>query len=108
MNWALLGLTTLLRNKEFTPLEEIKETLNEYRTQSDPAQMFMIDQNLKPGPKPVPLKDLYKSFKEFSEENGNRGLSMKTFVDRLRMVGFETERRSIGNVVYVADEVNAG
>ncbi|MBV6879109.1 phage/plasmid primase, P4 family [Epilithonimonas ginsengisoli] len=108
LNWALLGLTTLLRNKEFTPSEEIKETLNEYRTQSDPVQMFMIDQDIKPGTKPIPLKDLYKSFKEFSEENGNRSLSMKTFVERLRMVGFETQRLSLGNVVYVADEVNVG
>lgn len=108
LNWALLGLTTLLRNKEFTPSEEIKETLNEYRTQSDPVQMFILDQDLKPGAKPIPLKDLYKVFKEFSEENGNRTLSMKTFVDRLRMVGFETQRLSLGNVVYVADEANAG
>lgn len=52
------------------------------------------------------MKDLYNAFKTFSEENGNRPLSAKTFADRLRMVGFETERRSIGNVVYVDDVEN--
>ncbi|SHL52605.1 putative DNA primase/helicase [Chryseobacterium carnipullorum] len=103
LNWALKGLTSLLVNKEFTPSEEIKQTLNEYRTQSDPVQMFILENYLKPGTRPEPLKDLYKAFKEFSEENGNRVLSAKTFADRLRMVGFETERRSIGNVVYVDD-----
>jgi len=101
LNWALKGLTSLLINKEFTFSEEIRQTLTDYRTQSDPVQMFVLENNLKPGSHPETLKELYKTFKEFSEENGNRPLSAKTFAERLRMVGFETERRSIGNVVYV-------
>ncbi|WP_139422114.1 DNA primase family protein [Chryseobacterium mulctrae] len=106
LNWALKGLTALLVNKEFTPSEEIKQTLNEYRQQSDPVQMFILENFLKPGTRPEPLKDLYNAFKTFSEENGNRPLSAKTFADRLRMVGFETERRAMGNVVYVSDVEN--
>lgn len=48
LNWALKGLTALLVNKEFTPSEEIKQTLNEYRQQSDPVQMFILENFLKP------------------------------------------------------------
>ena len=103
LNWALKGLERILQNKEFTYSDEMAKTLNDYRVQSDPVQSFLLDEGITPGTKEEPLKDLYKVFKYSAEESGNRIISLKTFADRLRMVGFEIKRKSAGNVVYISE-----
>lgn len=102
LNWALDGLARLLQNKAFTYSDEIAKTLTDYRIASDPVQTFLLDEGIKPGPNEEPLKDLYKVFKYTSDENGNRPITIRTFAERLRMVGFEIVRKSAGNVVYTS------
>lgn len=51
--------------------------------------------------KEMPLQDLYKEYKYYCENFGNRICSQKTFSDRLKNAGFEIIKKNFGRVVNV-------
>lgn len=89
-NWVLDGLKRLLSNKKFTNCNAIEKTLEQYRTESDSTQMFLIENNYhQSNTDRMRLHALYQYYKSFCNEDGYRACSNRTFSDRLRSKGFD-------------------
>lgn len=101
-NWVLDGLNRLLKQKQFSECKAAKETLERYKTESDSVKMFIDEYDYKISvSKEMPLQDLYKEYKYYCENFGNRICSQKTFSDRLKNAGFEIIKKNFGRVVNV-------
>lgn len=101
-NWVLDGLNRLLKQKQFSECKAAKETLERYKTESDSVKMFVDEYDYKISvSKEMPLQDLYKEYKYYCENFGNRICSQKTFSDRLKNAGFEIIKKNFGRVVNV-------
>jgi len=104
-NWVLDGLNRLLAQKKFTDSEAVNKQLEDYKRHSDSVQMFLEDENyIKSVNDFTQLKDLYKCYKDYCNENGYRPCSNKTFGDRLRNIGYKTDRNNKGQIVFVKKE----
>lgn len=99
-NWILEGLKRLLKNGRFTDCPKVKATLDRYRLESDSSWLFMDESGYKPSTDFKPLKDLYNDYKIFCIEGGFKSISIRKFAERIRKQGFETEKRSLGQVVF--------
>lgn len=100
-NWILEGLRRLLVNKKFTHSEKIKEQIDKYRMESDSVAMYVNEYEYIPSYRcSYSLKAIYDEYKTYSVDSGYKAVSIRTFADRLRMIGFVTERRAAGNIIY--------
>ena len=89
-NWVLDGLKRLLLNKKFTNCNAIEETLERYKTESDSAQMFLIENNYhQSNTDRMRLSDLYQHYRSFCNDDGYRACGIRVFSDRLRRKGFD-------------------
>lgn len=100
LNWALEGLKRLIKSKAFTYSEEIAKTLEDYRIASDPVRSYLLEEGIEPGNRPYTLKEFYTDFCNFANDNGHRQISSATLKKRLMEIGFETERKSQGWIVW--------
>lgn len=101
-NWVLDGLNRLLKEEHFSECKAAKEALERYKTESDRVKMFIDEYDYKISvSKEMPLQDLYKEYKYYCENFGNRICSQKTFSDRLKNAGFEIIKKNFGRVVNV-------
>lgn len=100
-NWALAGLKRLLINKRFTPSTLIKEQISEYRKESDSVQSFLDEEGYEPSQvDTLFLKHIYADYKIFSNDNGYRCVSNKTFSGRLKQAGYIIEKTRDGRIVF--------
>ena len=100
-NWVLSGLDRILENKSFTDCDAIRKQLENYRKQSDSVAMFIEDENYQKSLTDyVSLKELFQKFKAYCLDSGYRPCSIKTLSERLRNIGFESEKKNFGAVVY--------
>jgi putative DNA primase/helicase len=101
-NWVLEGLKRLLTQKNFTDCAAIRGEIDQYKKQSDSVQMFLEDENyVKAANEFTPMKDVYYYYKMYCTDNTFRVCSSKTFGERLRNIGYQTEKKNIGQVVYL-------
>lgn len=104
-NWILEGLKRLLIQKKFTVSEKVNDQIETYRRESDSVAMFIEDYSYKPSfNNYYTLKDVYGEYKAFSIDSGYKQVSAKTFSERLKSLGFTTERRTAGNILYALKE----
>lgn len=104
-NWILEGLKRLLVQKKFTVSEKVNDQIETYRRESDSVAMFIEDYSYKPSfDNYYTLKDIYGEYKAFSIGSGYKQVSAKTFSERLKSLGFTTERRTAGNILYAKKE----
>ncbi len=102
-NWVLTGLDRVLQNKRFTDCEAVRQQLETYRKQSDSVAMFLEDERFeKSVTTSLTLKEIYQSFKTYCLDSGYRPCSIRTLSERLRNLGFETEKKKIGVVVFAS------
>lgn len=102
-NWVLDGLKRLLAQKNFTNCESVKKQLEQYKKESDSVQMFLEDENYTKAVNDFkPLKDIYFDYKVYCNDNGDKACSLRTLADRLRRVGYVTEKKNFGQAVYIA------
>jgi putative DNA primase/helicase len=88
-------LKRLLSNKRFTCCTAIDETLKQYRTESDSAQMFLSENDYQPhSTERVLLKELYQNYRSFCNEDGYRACGKKTFSERLQRLKYEIIKSS--------------
>jgi putative DNA primase/helicase len=100
-NWVLTGLNRLLLQRRFTECKAAIEQVTSFRRQSDSVLMFLDEEGYKADKSHHrPLKELFEEYKAFSNNNGYRACSNRTFSERLRGAGYEVKRMSIGNAVY--------
>ena len=100
-NWLLDGLRRVLAQRKFTQSEMVQDQVDAYRRESDSVAMFIEEEGYSPAIDDfVFLKALYGDYKTFCCDNGYKTCSIRTFSERIKMIGFLTERKTPGNVVY--------
>lgn len=104
-NWIIEGLKRLLEQRKFTNSEAVNKQLEDYKKQSDSVQLFLEEDNyIKDVNEFIPLKDLYRSYKGYCNDNGHHYCSNKTFGERLKNLGYNKEKKNYGLVVFVKKE----
>lgn len=100
-NWVLCGLTRLLNQRHFTYSVKVKEQIDNYRKESDSVAMFIDEFGYTPSfMGSYFFKTIYDEYKEYTVDGGYRPVSIKTFSERVRTLGFEVVRQRTGNVIY--------
>lgn len=105
-NWVLDGLQRLLEQKKFTYSDSSHKMLMQYRQQSDPVQLFLADGGyVVDNQNKLGLKELFDEYKQYSSECNYKTCSLKEFANRLRNIGFETNRVSRGMMLNCSKKV---
>jgi len=100
-NWVLEGLNRLLEQKKFSECKAAQQALEQYKIESDSVQMFLSEHEYKvSATNEIPLKDIFSEYRNYCIESGFRACSLRTFADRLRNSGYQTERKGYGMAVY--------
>ncbi|MDD4684501.1 MAG: phage/plasmid primase, P4 family [Bacteroidales bacterium] len=108
LNWLLEGVRRLRENKKFTYSPTIEALQNEYRIESDNVSMFLDEKMYIPSLKNKQLlSQLYNEFDTFSNGNGFRTMSNRTFSSRMKSLGFKVEKGGTGNQTYVWLEIDS-
>jgi putative DNA primase/helicase len=101
-NWVLAGLRRLLAQNQFTDAEVVAQQLDLYKHQSDSVRLFLDESDYQVDPERyMMMKDLYRDYKAYCIEDGLFPVKKPNFQKRLNAIGIRTERRNIGNVVYI-------
>lgn len=107
-NWVLGGLRRLLAQKGFTQSELVRQQMESYKHQSDSVRLFLDEQGYRTDSLMyLPLKDVYRAYKEYCAENGYRPVHNRNFRKRLKDNGVEDGRNSSGFIVYLRQDVVA-
>ena len=102
-NWVLDGLNRLLEQKRFSDCEAAQKAVEQYRIESDSVQMFLGEHEYKVSTaNEIPLKEMFNEYRNYCIESGFKACSLRTFADRLRNSGFQTERKGYGMAVNAA------
>lgn len=105
-NWVMSGLARLLLQKKFTDCESVRKQTEKYQRESDSVRMFLDDEAyIKSDDLSKPLKDLFKEYQEYCSSGGYRFCSIRTFGERVRNCGFESQKKNIGQVVFIKKEI---
>jgi putative DNA primase/helicase len=95
-NWALAGLDRLRRQDRFTKSKICEEALAEYRTENNPARLFLSETcGESPGDQ-TPCGELYQAYRKWCVSNGYSPLADRSFGKEVRRVFPKVERREIG------------
>jgi putative DNA primase/helicase len=99
-NWVLEGLNRLLEQKRFSECKAAQQAVDQYKIESDSVQMFLNEYEYKVSViSEIPLKDMFSEYKIYCIESGFKVCSVRTFSDRLRNSGYQTERKGYGMAV---------
>jgi putative DNA primase/helicase len=105
-NWVLQGLNRLLEQKRFSECKAAQQAVEQYRAESDSVQMFLNENEYKvSATNDIALKDMFNEYRSYCTESGFKACSMRTFADRLRNAGYQTERKNFGTVVNAEKKV---
>jgi len=85
-NWAVLGLARLRRNRRFTESKIVKRTLDDYRSEMNPARMFLLDHVEESQTGAISRPMLYSAYCRWIKENGYRALSERQFGREVRRI----------------------
>ena len=95
-NWALVGLDRLRRNNRFTRSEICEQALAEYRTENNPARMFLVETCSEAPEEHAPCGVLYKAYREWCNANRYSPLADRAFGKEVRRVFTKVVRRELG------------
>lgn len=102
-NWILEGLRRLLKNKNFTQSEIVKNEIETYRKESDSVAFFIEEldyQKVADRKEATLLRSIYGTYKSFCSDYGFHAVSSSNLRKRLNGLGFESEKINKGVVVY--------
>ncbi|MFI5150920.1 MAG: phage/plasmid primase, P4 family [Bacteroidia bacterium] len=101
-NWMLWGLARLLEQRKFSTCDASETAREKYRTESDSVKMFLLEEGYSRSQvQQRPLKDLYSEYKSYCQDGGYNKCSLRTVSERLRNMGFQMTRRSMGMYIDV-------
>lgn len=101
-NWVLDGLTRLLHQGGFTESAVVVKQIQDYQQQSDSVRSFLDDRGYEPHPELYTTRqDLYKEYRSYCIEEGDKPLKSGDFVTRLASASIAGVRRSFGHVHFV-------
>jgi len=99
-NWVLKALNRLLEQKRFSDCEAAQKAVEQYKTESDSVQMFLIEHEYSVSVAgETPLKQIFAEYRNYCIESGFKACSLQTLSKRLKNAGYQTERRNYGTVV---------
>lgn len=102
LNWVLEGLDRLLKNKEFSNCDFLKESILEFKRQHDPVRIYLDDikaEKAELSDFKIPLKKLFIDYIEYCKLYGYKGISLHLFSKRIQELDFEQVRRAEGRYV---------
>ena len=80
--------------------ETVDNQLENYTIQSDTVQMFLVDENYEKSINDyTAFKELFELNRGYCNERGYRFWGKKTFGERLKNVGFETENIRVLQII---------
>jgi P4 family phage/plasmid primase-like protien len=97
LNWSLMGLDRLRQQDRFTHSKICEDALTEYRTENNPARMFLLESCRESAEGQVPCGDLYRSYRSWCDEHGYSPLAERAFGKEVRRVFPKCERRQVGS-----------
>ena len=101
-NWIIDGLKRLLKTNKFTESQIVKDTLENYKRESDSVACFIAENSYKPSSSDYYLlKDLYGQYRAFCLEDGASPLKKLNFKRRLESNGFQIMQMNDGIRVYL-------
>lgn len=104
-NWVLSGLQRLIEQTAFTPCHEAEAALQEYRQESDSVFQFIRHYNYVPSQIHCrTLAEVYKTYTSFCSDNGFKPPNVGNFRKRMEGLGFTSNRKKIGKMIWMADE----
>jgi P4 family phage/plasmid primase-like protien len=95
LNWALAGLDRLRRQDRFTTSSVCMEALSEYRTENNPARLFLAESTTESIGGNVPCAWLYQSYTRWCEANGYSPLADRAFGKEVVRVFPKAERKKV-------------
>jgi putative DNA primase/helicase len=102
LNWALIGLERVASRRQFTSVQQVAETVDDYRRGSDPVRMF-LDENCHTEPSPgrtqlwtaaSPLFDAYTEWSRRNQFDRLGSMSSKEFANEMKRLGYPGKRSS--------------
>lgn len=91
LNWALAGLYRLRENRAFTIPQASREALDDYKEEANPARRFLLECCREQPDCEVATDDIYKLYRAWCEQNGNKPLASNLFGKEIVRV-FKTAR----------------
>lgn len=106
--WVIAGLERLLQRGNLSACAEAEALLLQYRRESDTVVQFIEegdDGRYVPSLcEYVKQEELYLRYRTFCSEGGFRPVSVRKFKERLEKIGFQTDKRNFGKIVYCTFE----
>ena len=103
-NWVLDGLERLLKQRNFSKCDAAEKMVHNYKQQSDTVALFLEDNNYKTSTtENIPLKNLHSDYKAYCIDNGYKPCSNRILAERLKGLGYDVERITSGNVVFLSN-----
>lgn len=104
-NWILDGLNRLLKQKKLSECVSAENMLNNFKKESDSVKLFIDDFDYNVSDTYTAIKDMYLSYQSYCIESGYKRVNKSNFMKRLQHHKILVERKSVGYVAYVANEL---
>lgn len=104
LNWIIEGAQRLQNQKKFSQCTKSDAIITKYKLEADSVAMLIEENEYVPDLNSTrELSKLYDELKLFTSNNGYKIISIKTFADRLRGLGFSTNKpKGYSTRVYIA------
>jgi putative DNA primase/helicase len=96
LNWALVGLDRLRQQNRFTESKVCNEALVEYRTENNPARMFLLEKCRVSPEGQTACGQLYQAYRNWCQGNGYSPLADRSFGKEVKRVFPKADRREAG------------
>lgn len=103
LNWIVEGVKRLMSQGRFSDCDIASQALANYKIDSDSVASFIDDNNYEKSTDNkdcISLQELFKEYMYYCSDSNCHACSLKTFSARLKNVGFEVIRKSLGMFVY--------
>jgi len=97
-NLALKSITVLkriLKDREFSCEGSIENRKRRYNERANPIEAFVRDRCNHDINSDIIFSDLYNEFEKYLSENSFRGLNKREFAKSLKILGFETKKKTV-------------
>lgn len=102
LNLILEGLKRLLHNGKFTPCKAAENSVKKYELESNSVASFLSERQYQPSTKTsLALQQLFTDYKEHCTYSLYKPCSLRTFSDRLKKLGYISERKNYGMEIYI-------
>jgi phage/plasmid-associated DNA primase len=98
LNWAIVGLDRLRRQDRFTQSQVCEQSMTEYRTESNPARMFLLETCRAAPDGQASCGELYNAYRTWCQGHGYSPLADRSFGKEVKRVFAKVERRDVQNM----------